>query len=419
MNMFQLQERIKDFSKDQLVKEMQQPSGAVPPFLVLSELQRRTRMEQAFNAEQAKQGQQTTVAQEAVAAAGVPQGGIADMARAMAPQTDMAGNTGATPVQGMYGGGQVKRMQPGGGVEGPNTARLRELRRLLALGSGVALPRMSATPIDPLQGPNVPMPPVDASEFGGLPDFMTAQGGTVPPPGPGIMPSDIGRALGESLGFGPAMNIARATRDTPEPLPMDTGTALAVPEEGAEALLPPPESLAPPVEPPAPPTEPVSSAAGGAGRRATGAADADKWLALAQFGLGLMASQAPTLGGAVGEAGTMALGQLRESQREAYERDLAERTLAARTAGGGDGGSSDRSGLSPSNLISVRADLVEQLGTLTDRLGGSPTAAAVADAAKLRDQISGLDRLLGLDAIGGLGSVSSDPAIYRLPSATQ
>ena len=305
---------------------------------------------------------------------------------------------------------------------GPNTARLRELRRLLALGSGVALPRMSATPTDPLQGLNVPMPPVDASEFGGLPDFMTAQGGTVPPPGPGIMPSDIGRALGESLGFGPAMNIARAARrDTPEPLPMDTGTALAAPEEGAEALLPPPESLAPPVEPPAPPTEPVSSAAGGAGRRATGAADADKWLALAQFGLGLMASQAPTLGGAVGEAGTMALGQLRESQREAYERDLAERTLAARTAGGGDGGggSSDRSGLSPRDLISVRADLVEQLGTLTGGLRGPPTAAAVADAAKLRDQISGLDRLLNLDAIGGLGSVSSDPAIYRLPSATQ
>ena len=54
MNMFQLQERIKDFSKDQLVKEMQQPSGAVPPFLVLSELQRRTRMEKAFQAEQAQ-----------------------------------------------------------------------------------------------------------------------------------------------------------------------------------------------------------------------------------------------------------------------------------------------------------------------------------------------------------------------------
>jgi hypothetical protein len=57
-------------------------------------------------------------------------------------------------------------------------------------------------------------------------------------------------------------------------------------------------------------------------------------LALAQFGLGLMASQAPTLGGAIGEAGTMALSQLRESQKEAYERDLAERTLAARSERG-------------------------------------------------------------------------------------
>jgi hypothetical protein len=64
----------------------------------------------------------------------------------------------------------------------------------------------------------------------------------------------------------------------------------------------------------------------------TGAADADKWLALAQFGLGLMASQQPTLGGAIGEAGTAALGQLSAARKEAYERDLAERTLAARSA---------------------------------------------------------------------------------------
>ena len=47
-----------------------------------------------------------------------------------------------------------------------------------------------------------------------------------------------------------------------------------------------------------------------------------------------MASQAPTLGGAIGEAGTMALSQLRESQKDAYERDLAERTLAVRAANG-------------------------------------------------------------------------------------
>jgi hypothetical protein len=45
-----------------------------------------------------------------------------------------------------------------------------------------------------------------------------------------------------------------------------------------------------------------------------------------------MASQQPTLGGAIGEAGTAALGQLSAARKEAYERDLAERTLAARSA---------------------------------------------------------------------------------------
>jgi hypothetical protein len=48
-----------------------------------------------------------------------------------------------------------------------------------------------------------------------------------------------------------------------------------------------------------------------------------------------MGSQQPTLGGAIGEAGTAALGQLSQARQAAVERDLAERTLAARTAGGG------------------------------------------------------------------------------------
>jgi hypothetical protein len=82
------------------------------------------------------------------------------------------------------------------------------------------------------------------------------------------------------------------------------------------------------------PKKDTDSGGTGGGARAAGTADADKWLALAQFGLGLMASQAPTLGGAIGEAGTMALSQLRESQKDAYERDLAERTLAVRAANG-------------------------------------------------------------------------------------
>lgn len=115
MNLFQLQEQLKDFSKDQLLSEMQSPSGSAPPFLVMTELQRRSRME---NAAALDQGPPTsTVAQDTVNAAGVPQGGIADMARSMAPQTNMTQNTGMmTPQAGVapQGAAPVQPMQEGG-----------------------------------------------------------------------------------------------------------------------------------------------------------------------------------------------------------------------------------------------------------------------------------------------------------------
>jgi hypothetical protein len=109
MNIVQLQDQLKNFSQDQLVREMQTPSGNAPQFLVLGEIMRRQKMQQDFTAQKAK-NDQGTVAQEAIAAAGVPQGGIADMARAMAPSTDMTQNTG---VQAMYAGGPVKKMAEG------------------------------------------------------------------------------------------------------------------------------------------------------------------------------------------------------------------------------------------------------------------------------------------------------------------
>lgn len=110
MNMLDVQDKLKGLSEQQLVQEMQMPSGSAPQFLVLSEITRRKRMRDSMQ----QQPDNTTVAQEAVSAAGVPQGGIADMARALAPNTDMTQNTGAMPVQGMYGGGYVQKMQPGG-----------------------------------------------------------------------------------------------------------------------------------------------------------------------------------------------------------------------------------------------------------------------------------------------------------------
>ena len=111
MNVLEVQDALKDFSQEQLVKEMQMPSGQAPQFLVLSELNRRQRMKQDFEARQSQQ--QPTVAEKLIAAAGAPQGGIGAMAQSMAPQTDMAMNTGIAQMQepmsgeamGMSGGG--------------------------------------------------------------------------------------------------------------------------------------------------------------------------------------------------------------------------------------------------------------------------------------------------------------------------
>jgi hypothetical protein len=99
MNMIELQDKLKNFSQEQLVSMMQQPTGEAPQFMVLSEITRRQKMQQ-----EATKAPTQSVAQEAVAAAGVPQGGIADMARSLAPQTNVAQNTGvnpAAPPQGM------------------------------------------------------------------------------------------------------------------------------------------------------------------------------------------------------------------------------------------------------------------------------------------------------------------------------
>ncbi|MAK55637.1 MAG: hypothetical protein CML17_07320 [Pusillimonas sp.] len=85
MNIIDIQDQLKNFSEQQLVSEMQSPTGSAPQFLVLSEIKRRKRVRDDFMKREA--AQQPTVAQEAVASAGVPQSGIAGMAEAMAPRS--------------------------------------------------------------------------------------------------------------------------------------------------------------------------------------------------------------------------------------------------------------------------------------------------------------------------------------------
>jgi len=122
MNIIQLQDNLKNLSDQQLTQAMQMPSQDTPPFLVVSELNRRKQMRDSFQAQQASQNQ-TTVAQDVVAAAGVPQQAASDMAQSLAPQTDMANNTG---IMSIPQGGEPQQMAAGGIVkmaEGGGTAK--------------------------------------------------------------------------------------------------------------------------------------------------------------------------------------------------------------------------------------------------------------------------------------------------------
>lgn len=125
LNMIDTQDKLKNFSEQQLIREMQQPSGSAPQFMVLGEIERRKRMRADMQKQQGLM--QPTVAQEAVSAAGVPQQGIAQVAQSLAPKTDMTQNTGVPSAQAarlpaqpnqpqrMAGGG-VLRLQTGGTI---------------------------------------------------------------------------------------------------------------------------------------------------------------------------------------------------------------------------------------------------------------------------------------------------------------
>ncbi len=137
LNMIDTQDKLKNFSEAQLIKEMQMPSGSAPQFMVLSEIERRKRMRS--DAQRQEGLMQPTVAQEAVSAAGVPQQGIAQVAQSMAPKTDMAQNTGVPSVQASKLPGQpnqpqrmadggIMRLAPGGFVSGDDMNAIARLK---------------------------------------------------------------------------------------------------------------------------------------------------------------------------------------------------------------------------------------------------------------------------------------------------
>ena len=137
LNMLDTQDKLKNFSEEQLIKEMQMPTGSAPQFMVLSEIERRKRMRS--DAQRQEGLMQPTVAQEAVSAAGVPQQGIAQVAQSLAPKTDMTQNTGVSNMkasklpgqpnqpQRMADGG-IMRLAPGGFVSGDDMSAIARLK---------------------------------------------------------------------------------------------------------------------------------------------------------------------------------------------------------------------------------------------------------------------------------------------------
>jgi len=175
MNLLQVQDDLKNFSQDQLVKEMQQPSGTTPQFLVLSELNRRKRVKGDLEARQAQN--QPTVAEEAVASAGVPQSGMMGMPEAMAPASADSEGIGSMMPKSMRSGGEVERYAEGGLLEGiaESVSRNQEMLGTVAqnmgkMNSNIMQPRpaiptqVTTMPTQPMPFPNRPL-----NGFGGSP----------------------------------------------------------------------------------------------------------------------------------------------------------------------------------------------------------------------------------------------------------
>lgn len=113
MNLIELENLVKGVPDDYLTKEVQAPSGKIPPFLALSEIQRRKDMRQRYEAQKGAV-EKPTIAEQLT-------GGIGAMQPQGAPAPAIPGGAGAPPVapgaapmptppgqpQGFAAGGQV------------------------------------------------------------------------------------------------------------------------------------------------------------------------------------------------------------------------------------------------------------------------------------------------------------------------
>ena len=171
MNILELQEDLKDLPDRRLIQEMQMPTGAMPQFLVLSELTRRKRMRNEYKRQAA--ADTPTVAEEVVAGAGVPQEGLMAMAGAMAPNTNVAQDTGLTQAMPMQAtrapqpmaDGGIMRLNQGSALSLEDLRALKEYRRQLGVTDPNVLTSIAA------EDPFNPMTQFTTKKFGNV-DLM-------------------------------------------------------------------------------------------------------------------------------------------------------------------------------------------------------------------------------------------------------
>jgi len=261
VNILEIEDMIKGLPDQALQKEAKQPTGQVPQFLVVSEIQRRGDMRQRFQKRQENQGTvKDQVMQQGIAAMGAPQPEMQALAGApsmppqgMPPQGMQQGMPPQMPPQmpmqqppmGMYAGGVVQ-MANGSAtpfVDDPRLAELRaqgltdeqiaqEIRRLELNES-----QMAQLGLPTLGTMEATMQP-DAYSQDAYADIFARQQGNIPAGMEFIEPRTTDDLLSPQVGFTTReMAQSQTLPNVPDEMPMPSQRGIgSAPEGTADAL---------------------------------------------------------------------------------------------------------------------------------------------------------------------------------------
>ena len=375
MNLIQVQDDLKNFSQDQLVKEMQQPSGSTPQFLVLSELNRRKRVKGNFEARQAQN--QPTVAEEAVASAGVPQSGMMGMSEAMAPQSMESGGIGSMMPKTMKNGGEVEEYAEGGVIKAQDGLRSYKDR----MSDGDFFDYL--TPVENEE---------DDTRFDriakGADRILDAGGNLIPYLGNRIV------GAGESVYdfFTDPIGPDDKQKKVNEKDSLEEENAVI--GDGNQNIVPSPklnltsgdENKTLSIE-----EELLKRQAGLDKSR-----NFDKYMALAQAGLGILASEKPTLAGAIGEGGMQGLDAFNAANKR-YEEGITDilnarsKIQQAKIAAGAKGKLTRSGAIQALNSFSTAISSKEKMiSDIITKSVGVPTDEQKDEIAALKESIKDL-----------------------------